>query len=82
MPPAVDGGDGMTLPGDANDSMTTPMRKEPYSIRLAPKQRQALEAWAVSENRTLANLVETILTKALDEREPEKRAPAKSGRAR
>jgi hypothetical protein len=58
------------------------MKKEPYSIRLDPSQREALEDWAKSEHRTLANLVEMILTERLKAREAEKRSPGRAEKVR
>jgi hypothetical protein len=71
----------MNLSSDENQSIAPLMKKAPYSIRLDPKQRDALEAWAKSEHRTLANLVEMILTERLAAREVEDAATKKRPRS-
>jgi hypothetical protein len=55
----------MTLSSNEKHGTTPVMRKEPYSIRLDPKQREALAAHAESQHRPLANLIEMILTQWL-----------------
>jgi hypothetical protein len=70
---------------------TTPlMRKEPYSIRLDPAWREALEAHAEGQHRPLANLIEMIIGAWLAQAGPPppkpgvglSAKPAKKGRAR
>jgi hypothetical protein len=73
----------MTLSANENHGTTPVMRKEPYSIRLDPKQREALEAHAKSQHRPLANLVEMILTEWLAQAGAPPAPPkAAKGRAR
>jgi len=47
-------------------------RTTPFSMRMDPQLKAALEAQAEVENRSLTNYVETLLWQAVERREPDK----------
>ena len=50
-----------------------PKRPPPFSIRLDPEFRKELEKAAAEENRSLANMIETLAKRELERRKRSKK---------